>query len=84
MATPGSFLLTWPRDPNAAGYAISFRETTADIRNYPTLRFVNNAEAGNIVLTGYDPSRAYIMSMASIDSRGRMSLFSPEVLIEPQ
>ncbi len=83
MATAGSFLLTWPRDPNAAGYAISFRETSADIRNYPTLRFVNNAEAGNVVLTGFDPSKAYIMSMASIDNRGRMSLFSPEVLIEP-
>lgn len=83
MATAGSFLLTWPRDPNAAGYAISFRETSGDIRNYPALRFVNNAEAGNVVLTGFDPSKAYIMSMASIDNRGRMSLFSPEVLIEP-
>ncbi len=83
MATAGSFLLTWPRDPNAAGYAISFRETTSDIRNYPSLRFVNNAEAGNVVLTGFDPSKSYIMSMAAIDSRGRMSMFSPEVLIAP-
>ncbi|MEM9772958.1 MAG: M20/M25/M40 family metallo-hydrolase [Chloroflexota bacterium] len=83
MATPGAFLLTWPRNPNAAGYAIAFRETTASIRDYPTLRFVNNAEAGNVVLTGYDPSQAYFMSMASIDEQGRMSLFSQEVLIEP-
>ncbi|MEM8860422.1 MAG: M20/M25/M40 family metallo-hydrolase [Chloroflexota bacterium] len=82
MATPGAFLLTWPRDPNAAGYAIAFRETSADIRNYPTLRFVNNAEAGNVVLTGYDPGQNYFMSMASIDEQGRMSMFSPEVLIE--
>ena len=83
MATPGSFLLTWPRNPNAAGYAIAFRESTSDIRNYPTLRFVNNAEAGNVVLTGYDPSRAYFMSMAAMDERGRMSLFSAPILIEP-
>ncbi|MFK7802184.1 MAG: M20/M25/M40 family metallo-hydrolase [Anaerolineae bacterium] len=84
MAIPGSFLLTWPRNPNAAGYAIAFREATSDIRNYPPLRFVNNAEAGNVVLTGYDPSRAYFMTMSAIDERGRMSLFSAPVLIEPQ
>lgn len=83
MATPGSFLLTWPRNPNAAGYAIAFRGATSDIRSYPTLRFVNNAEAGNVILTGYDSSRGYFMGMAAIDERGRMSLFSPPVLIEP-
>ena len=83
MATPGSFLLTWPRNPNAAGYAIAFRDSNSDIRNYPTLRFVNNAEAGNVVLTGYDSSKAYFMTMASIDDRGRMSIFSSPVLIEP-
>jgi hypothetical protein len=76
-------LLTWPRNPNAAGYAIAFRGATSDIRSYPTLRFVNNAEAGNVILTGYDSSRGYFMGMAAIDERGRMSLFSPPVLIEP-
>ncbi len=81
MADPGSFLLTWPLDPLAAGYAISFRPI--EMATYPLFRFVNSAQAGKVVLTGFDPNQTYAVSMAAIDSNGRVSLFSGEVIIAP-
>lgn len=80
-ATSGSFLLTWPRDNRAAGYAISFRPINS--LTYPPFRFVNTNQAGNIVLTGFDPSETYMVSMATLDQNGRISLFSSEVRIDP-
>lgn len=81
MANPGSYLLTWPVDPQAAGYAISFRPIGSP--EYPIFRFVGAADAGKVVLTGYDPTRTYAVSIAPISATGRMSLFSAEVVIAP-
>jgi hypothetical protein len=80
MANPGSFILTWVPDPRAAGYAISFRPL--DSVEYAPFRFVNANQAGNIVLTGYDPNLTYAVSMAALDENGRISLFSPEFMIQ--
>jgi hypothetical protein len=80
MANPGSFILTWVPDPRAAGYAISFRPL--DSVEYAPFRFVNANQAGNIVLTGYDPNLTYAVSMAALDENGRISLFSPEFMTQ--
>ena len=80
-STPGAFLLTWPRNPRAAGYAIAFRPI--DSLAYPPMRFVNTNQAGNVVLTGFDPTETYMVSLATIDQSGRLSLFSPEIRIDP-
>ena len=82
MDEPGWFILNWSPDRTAAGYAISFRPVgTSD---YATFRYVRAAEAGNVVLTGFDPNTRYAVSMAGLDDNGRLGLFSPEVIIEPQ
>ena len=81
MANPGTFLLTWSIDPQAAGYAIAFRPT--EINSYPTFRFVNSTQAGNIVLTGFDNNQEYAVSMAAIAPNGRLGLFSGEVIMTP-
>lgn len=77
MAGPDTYLLTWDVDPLAAGYAIAFRPL--DSAEYPSFRFVNAAEAGNVALTGIDTQRPYQVSMAALDANGRLSLFSLEV-----
>jgi hypothetical protein len=82
MADPGSYLLNWPVAPEAAGYAISFRPVGTD--EYPPFRFVGGDEAGNVVLTGYDPNTTYAVSLAALDGRGRIGYFSPEVIIGPE
>lgn len=79
MANPGSFILTWVPDPQAAGYALSFRPS--DSPDYAPFRFVNANQAGNIVLTGFDPTVTYATSMAALSQTGRISLFSPETLL---
>ena len=78
---PGTYSITWAPDPNAAGYALSFRPTNVDA--YPPFRFVNGRQAGNIVLTGLDPNVTYAVSIAALDGNGRISLFSPEVVVGP-
>jgi hypothetical protein len=82
MADPGSYLLNWPVAPEATGYAISFRPLGSD--EYPPFRFVGGDEAGNVVLTGYDPNMTYAVSLAALDGRGRIGYFSPEVFIGPE
>jgi hypothetical protein len=75
MADPGAFLLTWPTDPTAAGYAVAARQ----LGGFETvLRFVDRTQAGNAVLTGLDPEIIYAVSVAAVDNHGRMSFFSPE------
>ncbi len=81
MADPGAFILTWPTDPVAAGYALSFREVGSF--DYPSFQFVSAEEAGNIAVTGLDTSKRYYLSIAAIDVNGRLGFFSPEVLVEP-
>jgi len=79
MADPGSFIINWPPDPLAAGYAIAFRPIERD-EELP-YRYVSGAEAGNVAITGLEPNVTYGLSLAAIDGRGRMSTFSPEVIV---
>lgn len=79
MADPGAFLLTWPVDPLASGYAISFRPLNSS--TYTPFRFVRATMAGNVVLTGFDPSETYAASIAALDQNGRLGLFSPEIIV---
>ncbi|MCB9419416.1 MAG: M20/M25/M40 family metallo-hydrolase [Ardenticatenaceae bacterium] len=81
MDDPGSFILNWAPDPMAAGYVISFRPI--DSPDFVPFRFVGAHEAGNVALTGFDPGMSYAVSLAALDENGRISLFSPEVIITP-
>lgn len=79
MAQPGSFLLTWPVDERADGYAISFRPL--DSAQYVPFRFVTAFDAGNVAITDLDPNIPYALSMAPITQSGQVGLFSREVII---
>jgi hypothetical protein len=81
MASAGTYLLTWQPDPIAAGYAISFRPLGA--AQYAPFRFVCANQAGNVVLTGFDPQITYAVSLAALDVNGRVSGFSAEALVGP-
>jgi hypothetical protein len=79
MADPGAHILTWTPDPLAAGYMISFRP--AGSADYAPFHFVNASQAGNVAITGLDPNIVYAVSLAALDANGRVSFFSPEVLV---
>jgi hypothetical protein len=81
MADPGAYILTWAPDPRAAGYAISFRPIGSS--DYAPFRYLSTADAGNVALTDLDPALTYAVSLAAIDSGGRISGFSPEVIASP-
>ncbi len=81
LDSPGDFWLRWPTDPNAAGYAISFRPIAEG--SFPTFRFVRANEAGNVALTGLDPNTRYAISLTALDENGRLGDFTPEVIVEP-
>jgi hypothetical protein len=81
MDDPGGFILNWTPDPMAAGYVISFRPL--DSADFVPFRFVSANEAGNVALTGFDPGVIYAVSLAALDGNGRVSLFSPEVIVSP-
>lgn len=81
MADPGAYILTWPTDPLAAAYAISFREVGSV--DYPNFQYISAQEAGNIAVTGLDLNTSYLLSIAALDANGRMGYFSHEVLVEP-
>ena len=78
--TPGAYRLRWPVDPQAAGYALSFRPITQ--ADYPPFRFVRAREAGDVALTGLDPATTYAVSLTALDENGRPGHFTPEVIIE--
>jgi hypothetical protein len=81
MATPGSYILSWLPDSAAAGYALAFRPVDSE---QPTeVRYVRAEDAGNVAITGLDGNTTYGVSMAALTASGRVSLFSPEVIIEP-
>ena len=50
---------------------------------YAPFRFVCTNQAGNVVLTGFDPQITYAVSLAALDVNGRVSGFSAEVLVGP-
>jgi hypothetical protein len=81
MADPGAYILSWLPDPLAAGYAISFRPV--GYTEYEPFYYVNSSQAGNVALTGLDPFTTYAVSLAAVDNSGRISTFSPEVIIGP-
>lgn len=76
----GDVALTWPVNPLAAGYVISFRPVGSEV--YAPFRFVSAAQAGQVAITDLDPNLNYAVSLAALTADGRMSLFSPEVLWE--
>ena len=78
MADAGGYILTWPRDLQAAGYAISFRPLGS--QEYPQPRYVSTAEAGNVAYTGLNPETVYAVSLAAIGTSGQISAFSPEAI----
>lgn len=81
MADPGAFILSWQAEPQAEGYAVSFRPLNST--DYPPFRFVSSNQTGNVVLTGFDPAATYAVSIAAIGSNGRLGSFSPELIVGP-
>jgi hypothetical protein len=82
MADPGAFILSWQAEPEAGGYAVSFRPLNSE--EYPPFRFVSPTQTGNVVLTGFDPEATYAVSIAAISSSGRLGAFSPELIVGPE
>ncbi len=80
MADPGAVILTWAPDPQAAGYALSFRPVESF--SFPQFQYVSAADAGNIAINGLDPQQAYYLSIAGLDGNGRLGFFSPEVIVQ--
>lgn len=82
METAGSYVITWPPDPQTAAYAISFRPV--GVREYAApFHYVSGTEAGNVQLTGLDPVVTYAVSLAALDNNGKISAFSAEVIVGP-
>lgn len=81
MADPGAYLLNWPVEEGAAGYAISFRPI--DSTQYQPFRFVRVEMAGNVVLTGFDPQMTYFVSIAALDENGKLGIFTPDIQVGP-
>ncbi len=79
---PGEYQIRWRVDEDAAGYAILFRPINE--ASYTTFRFVRTREAGNVILTGFDPELTYGVSMTALDEQGRLGDFTPEVIVEPE
>lgn len=77
----GTYQLSWPVAENAAGYAISFRPV--DTPSHGAFRLVKNKQAGNVALTSMDPSINYSVSVSALDENGRLSYFSPEMIVGP-
>jgi len=82
MATPGTYLLTWTKDPAAAGYVFSFRRP--GVPYYEAFYYVTAEQAGNVLLSGLDSQASYAFSMAALSPTGRLGGFSPEILLGPQ
>ncbi|MCB8943283.1 MAG: M20/M25/M40 family metallo-hydrolase [Ardenticatenaceae bacterium] len=81
MAEPGAYIVTWTPDPNAAGYALSFRPEGWP--EYPPFVYVQQSQAGNVAITTLEPGTRYLVSMAAITENGRLGLFSPEIPVGP-
>jgi len=77
----GMYQLRWPTSVDAAGYAISFRPLEES--SYSIFHLVKSNQAGNVGLTGFDPAANYVVSVAALDENGRLSYFSPEIIVGP-
>lgn len=82
MAEAGSYIISWLPDAETAGYAIAFRPLNLDA--YPDFHYVNLEQSGNVALTNLNPSERYAVSMAALSRNGRISPFSPEIIIGPE
>ncbi|KAA3661549.1 MAG: hypothetical protein DWQ04_16095 [Chloroflexi bacterium] len=80
-AISGQFHLQWLVDEAAAGYVVAFRPIEQP--TLPVFRLVKAPQAGNVMFTGLDADQIYTVSMAAIGENGRVSYFSPEILIDP-
>lgn len=81
MAEPGTYIVSWLPDAQAAGYALSFRPAASD--EYPEFHYVNLEQSGSVALTNIDPTINYAVSIAALNRNGRISLFSQEILVGP-
>ena len=79
LAEPGSYLVAWPPDLQAASYVASFRPINQ--KTFPEFRTIPGNEAGQYVFTGLDPTVKYAVSLAPVSISGRLGGFSPEVCI---
>jgi hypothetical protein len=77
----GTYQLSWPVAEEAAGYAISFRPIEEP--SHQAFHFVKAEQAGNVALTGMDPEVNYSVSVSALDENGRLSYFSPEIIVGP-
>ncbi len=77
----GTYQLSWPVDESSAGYAISFRPI--DTPSHGAFRLVKTNQAGNVALTNMDPAVNYSVSVSALDGNGRLSYFSPELIVGP-
>lgn len=80
-AVSGQLHLQWQVDETATGYAVAIRPINQPM--LPVFRLVRAAQAGNVMFTGLDGAQIYTVSMAAIGENGRVSYFSPEILIDP-
>jgi hypothetical protein len=54
------------------------------MERFPPFRFVSATQAGNVVLNGFDSQTSYAISIAALNGRGCLGIFSsPEIIVEP-
>lgn len=80
---PGSYTVVWDISQDAAGYAIAFRPLNSMTYEGTIFHYVSMAEAGNVLMSGMNPTSPYAVSLAALDRQGRISLFSREVVLTP-
>lgn len=80
---PTAFTVSWEADRTAAGYALAFRPLNSMTYEETLFRFVTVSEAGNVLMSGVNPTTSYAVSLAALDQQGRVSLFSREVVVNP-
>ncbi len=81
---PGSYRVVWDIDPTAAGYAVVFRPLNDMTYENAVFQYVSGAESGNLVVAELNPAMTYAVSLAALDGRGRISVFSPEIITGPR
>lgn len=75
----GEYRLTWLPDERAAGYIIFVRPKGSF--TFSWLHTVCADRAGDVILSNLDMAATYGVSIAAVDDHGRISLFSPEIMI---
>lgn len=80
---PGSYRVVWDVDANAAGYAVVFRPLNTMTYDEAMFHYVGVENAGNLLIPDLNPSVTYAVSLAALDTGGRIGVFSPEVLTGP-